>query len=109
MFCPSCGTKNDDNATFCANCGTGLKGQAPQMNMGSAPSPAGGNEEKGADTIVKILSFCFPIVGAILYFVWKEDKPKAASQVCKMAAIGFGLGIFLYIILMVIGIAAGSM
>lgn len=33
MFCPNCGTKNDDNARFCASCGRPL--QAPQ----SAPAP----------------------------------------------------------------------
>lgn len=66
-------------------------------------------EEKGADTIVQILSFCFPIVGAILYFVWKNEKPKAASQVCKMAAIGFGVSLLLYIIMMVLGVAGSNM
>lgn len=63
-------------------------------------------EDKGADTIYKVLAFCFPIVGAILYFVWKSDKPKAASDVCKMALIGFGVGIVLSILMQVLGYAA---
>ena len=51
MFCPNCGTKNDDGTIFCANCGTGLKGQAsgggtnpPPMantNMGGGAAPSG--------------------------------------------------------------------
>ena len=24
MFCPNCGTKNEDDALFCGNCGTRL-------------------------------------------------------------------------------------
>lgn len=38
MFCPNCGTKNDDNAAFCSNCGTPLKGQA----TGSTGATGGG-------------------------------------------------------------------
>jgi len=26
-YCPKCGTKNDDDATFCKNCGASLHGQ----------------------------------------------------------------------------------
>ena len=25
MYCPQCGTANDDNAAFCANCGFNLE------------------------------------------------------------------------------------
>lgn len=107
MFCPNCGTQNDDQATFCSSCGTALKTQQGS-SYSSTPTPGGGNEDKGAETIVQVLSFCFPIVGLVLYFVWKDDKPKAANQVCKMAAIGFGVGVLFYIIMMVIGIAAGG-
>jgi TM2 domain-containing membrane protein YozV len=34
MFCPKCGTSNDDSARFCAKCGTALAAAA-------APAPAG--------------------------------------------------------------------
>ena len=30
MFCPNCGTKNEDDALFCGNCGTRLVIDAPQ-------------------------------------------------------------------------------
>lgn len=33
MFCPNCGTKNDDDAVFCGNCGTRI--------MGDNPAPSG--------------------------------------------------------------------
>jgi len=66
-------------------------------------------EQQGADTIVKGLSCCFPIVGIILYFIWKDSKPQAAKDVCNFALIGFGIGIALNVISMVLGIAAGTM
>lgn len=109
MFCPNCGSQNNDSATFCASCGTALKPQQAANYGSPAPKPGNGNNEQGAETIVQVLSFCFPIVGLVLYFVWKDDKPKAASQVCKMAAIGFGVGIFFYIVMMVIAAAAGGL
>ena len=30
MFCPNCGTKNEDEALFCGNCGTRLVIDVPQ-------------------------------------------------------------------------------
>ena len=30
MFCPNCGTKNEDDALFCGNCGTRLVIDVPQ-------------------------------------------------------------------------------
>lgn len=36
MFCPNCGSQNDDNANNCSNCGTPLKQGATQSN-GEAP------------------------------------------------------------------------
>lgn len=32
MFCPNCGTNNENDAVFCANCGTPLTAEQPQVN-----------------------------------------------------------------------------
>ena len=37
MFCPNCGTSNDEGALFCANCGTRLEIE-PVVTEGSAAS-----------------------------------------------------------------------
>lgn len=47
-----------------------------------------------------ILAFLFPIVGWILYFAWKDERPNAASQVAKWAWIGFGTGFLINLIAM---------
>ncbi|OMP67176.1 hypothetical protein BTO28_08545 [Domibacillus epiphyticus] len=52
---------------------------------------------------------CFPLLGLILYFIWREDKPKSAKSVCKWAIVGFVLGIVLYIAGMLIGALSESM
>ena len=36
MFCPNCGTKNEDDAVFCANCGTSLAQDQAQGTQESA-------------------------------------------------------------------------
>lgn len=38
MFCPNCGSQNDDNANNCSNCGTPLKQGATQNNGSDSKS-----------------------------------------------------------------------
>jgi len=48
----------------------------------------------------QIASFCFPIVGAILYFTKKNKEPESAKRACHLALISFGLSVFVRIIMM---------
>lgn len=72
----------------------------PPQNPGFQPygqqRPA---PEDKVDTILSIVAFCFPIVGLILYFVWKDNRPKSAKQICTVSAIGFGVGVVFYLIM----------
>ena len=52
--------------------------------------------------LLKIVSFCIPLVGAILYFVKKGDQPVAAKQACTFALIGLAVGIVINIIVYII-------
>ncbi|WP_298140959.1 hypothetical protein [Flavobacterium sp.] len=47
---------------------------------------------------LKVLSFCIPLAGAIIYFVKKDNEPVAAKSACTMALIGFGVGVVLQIV-----------
>ena len=49
--------------------------------------------EEGGTAGWAILSFFFPIVGLILFIVWKDSKPKSSSAAGKGALIGFIVGI----------------
>ena len=54
-----------------------------------------------------LLGFCIPIAGLILFFVWKESKPKSA----KAAGIGALVSVVIaviYYILMAVGLVAFS-
>ncbi len=53
-------------------------------------SPQKSNEDLHVG--LKVLSFCIPLAGAILYFVKKENEPVAAKSACNFALIGFAVG-----------------
>jgi hypothetical protein len=61
------------------------------------------------ETGFKVLSFCVPIAGLILYFMNKDKFPKKASQACSMAIWGFVVGIVLNIIVYAIAFAVGDL
>ena len=75
--------------------------------MQPTPPPSGSpfqdmNQRDDLGTGLKIVSFCFPIVGLILYFVKKNDQPVAAKQACTFGLIGFILGLIINIIYFVV-------
>lgn len=45
-----------------------------------------------------ILSFFFPVVGIILYFVWKNDRPLKAKSCLNGALICLGIGLVSWIL-----------
>lgn len=65
--------------------------------------PTGTTGQSGEDlsVILKIVSFCIPLVGAILWFIKKDKEPKAAKSACTFALIGVAVGIIINIILRV--------
>lgn len=64
------------------------------------------NQNEDLETVLKVVSFCIPLVGAILYFVNKDKAPLKAKSACNMALYGFGAGIVLNILFYVLGIGA---
>ncbi|SDZ94521.1 hypothetical protein [Bizionia paragorgiae] len=67
------------------------------------------NANDELSTGLKVLSFCIPLAGIIIYFTSKKDSPNKAKAACHMALWGFGLGIVINIILTVLGLGAGAM
>jgi len=85
MFCNNCGKEIDEKAFVCPECG---------VKTNSASSKSGG-EPIGA---LGIICFFFPIIGLILYLVWKDSQPKKASGAGKAALWGVVLT-FLFLVL----------
>jgi hypothetical protein len=89
VFCPNCGSENPDGTTFCGACGK-------PMVAGVAKD----DEGVGAFGVVLL---CLPIVGAIMYFVWKDKHPKKSQTACYLALGGLALGVFLQVLLTMAG------
>jgi hypothetical protein len=68
------------------------------------PPPTGGDVKSGEDLNIglKILSFCIPLAGLILYFVKKDKEPVAAKSACTWAVVGFSLGIIINVIITIL-------
>lgn len=50
------------------------------------------SEDKGG-ILWFLLGFILPIVGFILWLVWKNSKPNRASSLIKGAVVGFVIGV----------------
>lgn len=53
-----------------------------------------------------LLGCCVPIVGLVLFLVWKDQKPKTAKAAGIGALVSVILGILFYVFVFIIGIVA---
>ena len=54
-----------------------------------------------------LLGFCIPLVGLILYLVWKGEKPRTAKAAGKGALISVIIYVVFYVLMVIIGLGAG--
>ena len=88
MYCSNCGENIDKNASICPHCGVAQK---------SVLKDRGGFGWG-------FLGCCVPIVGLILFLVWRDEKPKTAKAAGIGALICVGLFVAFYGILFLIGL-----
>ena len=91
-FCKNCGSQIDDRAVICPKCG---------VAQHTAPAVVdNGGFGWG------LLGFCIPLVGLILFLVWKDTKPRSGKAAGIGALISVGVSIVLYGFLALIGVLA---
>ncbi len=86
MFCHNCGAEISDNAVVCPKCGVAV-GKKQTVDYNDAPSVG-----------FAVLSFFIPIIGLILYLVWKDQSPLKAKSCGKGALIGFCVSVALSVL-----------
>ena len=91
-YCKNCGAQIDDKAAVCVHCGVAVNNTMQQ--------PDNGGFGWG------LLGFCIPIVGLILFLVWKDTKPKTAKASGKGALISVIFWIVVYVLLFALGLGA---
>ena len=94
-FCKYCGAQIDDNAVVCTTCGA---------SQSTAPAVV----DKGGFGW-GLLGWCVPIVGLILFLVWKDTKPKTAKAAGIGALVSTILGVVIYIATFALGFAGMAM
>ena len=88
-FCSHCGAQIMDQAIVCPKCGCSVASiSANTPKADDAPS-----------TGFAVLGFLIPLIGLILYLVWKNDYPLRAHSAGKGALSGFIFSIAAYIIM----------
>ena len=85
-YCSKCGKEVHDEAVVCIHCGCAIPSDKVEID---APN-----------TGFAVLGFLFPLIGLILYLVYKDNKPLQARSAGKGALIGV-------IVSAVIGVIAG--
>ncbi len=99
MYCRKCGKELDDEAVICPYCGC---------------STSGGKANDSKSMGYAVLGFFLPVVGFILWLVWKDEYPLRASSCGKGALVSVILSVvssFLYVVVvfLIIGGVAASM
>lgn len=56
-----------------------------------------------------LLGFCIPLVGLILFLVWKDEKPVTAKTAGMGALISVCIGVVFYILAIVVGVGTSMM
>jgi uncharacterized membrane protein YvbJ len=123
VFCPKCGTENDNTAVQCSNCGQALGGQAPVAQAGAAyaAAPVANIPNYLVQAILSTLCCCLPFgIVAIIFAAQVNTKLAAgdidgameSSKKAKMwcwVSLGCGLaGMVLYAIAMLLPLMLGA-
>ena len=92
-YCSKCGAEINEDAVICLKCG---------CNVGSTRKVI---EKDEPNTGLNILAFFFPLIGLMMWLVWKTDYPIKAQSIGKTALISFVISVVFSII---IGCAYGA-
>lgn len=100
-YCEKCGAALPDESAFCTSCGAAVNAQPqpqvtpqPQQTYVAPQQPAVDTGSFGW----AVLGFFIPLVGLILFLVWKNEKPLSA----KKAGIGAIVGVVAYIVFWIV-------
>lgn len=102
-YCSKCGKEIMDEAVICPGCGcaqennvqNNVQGNSvPQIKEALSEVQKEVQKEAWSNSGWSLLGFFIPIVGLILYLVWKETSPSKAKAAGYGALIGFVISLF---------------
>lgn len=94
MYCPKCGAQQADGVAVCSNCKAILNPNVTKPVENS----------NNMSILWGVLGFLVPLLGLILFLVWREEKPKDAKAAGIGGLIGFVGNIILSIIYFILSV-----
>ncbi len=89
-YCRNCGSEVSDEAVVCPHCGVQVK-ELAKTKSGAHIVDSGGFGWG-------LLGFCIPVVGLVLYLVWRYDRPLTSKALGIGALVGFISSIIIYVV-----------
>ena len=96
-YCKNCGKQIEDGVQFCSNCGADQR-ESAQQNVNYPAVVDNGGFGWG------VLGFCIPIVGLILFLVWRDTKPRTGKAAGKGALISVIISVVFYVLTAALGL-----
>jgi ribosomal protein L40E len=95
-ICTHCGAKNPSTAQYCQKCGKNIDFKRNIVSPENKPIK---ETPKGLSAGEGVVICLFsPIAGAIGYLLWHDDKPEKANQSCIIAVAAFVVLFFVYVV-----------
>lgn len=91
-YCKNCGSQIDDKAVICPQCGV-------------QQEPVAAGDDSGSIGWA-FLGCCIPLVGLILFLVWRDTRPNAAKKAGIGALVSVLISVAFYVATAIIGIGA---
>jgi hypothetical protein len=96
-YCKNCGKEVNENQAVCLECGVSTR------ELGAVHAIDDGGFLWG------VLGFFVPIVGLILWLIWKDERPNTAKAVGIGALVNVGVQIvFVIVYIIIIAILIGT-
>lgn len=97
IYCPSCGSPNFDTARLCETCNTPLA--ATPASLFQEPSAGLKQDEK---RWIFLGNVCLsPLLGLVLYLVWKDTQRGKAQEVCRLTWWALGVWGALFVLMVI--------
>lgn len=100
-YCPNCGKEVDPKAVVCPNCGVALPAPVTNNQVVNAQSDTG-------SVGWAFLGFFIPIVGLILYIIWRNSEPNNAKKAGLGALISVIVWATFWVLIMIIAAIASA-
>lgn len=87
MYCRNCGKFHNDQDAFCRNCGAKIIYDDIKVVV---------KEEKKKEKVSVgwwFLAFFFPLIGFILFFVYRKKRPRVGKRLIVGTIVGFVVGV----------------